>query len=93
MLTAGSERVAKTGTAGAAVKESGVINASLLTLGVGEFFKGKCCVGGVEKRHRLAVPPSIVPYLWTVISKLIAGETHIPYRDSKVRVLGGVRRR
>ena len=33
---AGSERVAKTGTAGAAVKESGVINSSLLTLGVGE---------------------------------------------------------
>jgi hypothetical protein len=32
---AGSERVSKTGTTGVAVKESGVINASLLTLGVG----------------------------------------------------------
>lgn len=49
---AGSERVSKTGAAGTQVKESGVINASLLTLGV-------------------------------VIAKLIAGEAHVPYRDSK----------
>jgi hypothetical protein len=50
---AGSERVSKSGAAGMQVKESGVINASLLTLGV-------------------------------VINKLISGEQHIPYRDSKL---------
>ena len=50
---AGSERVGKSGAAGTQVKESGVINASLLTLGV-------------------------------VINKLISGEQHIPYRDSKL---------
>lgn len=50
---AGSERVSKSGAAGMQVKESGVINASLLTLGV-------------------------------VINKLISGEAHIPYRDSKL---------
>ena len=50
---AGSERVSKSGAAGMQVKESGVINASLLTLGV-------------------------------VINKLISGEPHIPYRDSKL---------
>lgn len=50
---AGSERVSRTGTSGVQLKESGVINASLLTLGV-------------------------------VIAKLITGEAHIPYRDSKL---------
>jgi len=50
---AGSERVSKTGAAGTQLKESGVINASLLTLGV-------------------------------VINKLISGDAHIPYRDSKL---------